>query len=124
MLNDKLDDKIINLLEKLSSKLGTTMEHLWNILIHQAYIEAFKNIIIISFFIILEMLIFKYVIRYNKIKNFADIESDFEFIAVLLFIVILVFIIVITLNLVPETVDAIFNPEYWALNHILKLIKQ
>jgi hypothetical protein len=117
------DDKIAHLLEELANKLGTTIEHLWNILIHQAYVEAFKNIAIIAFFIIAEMIIFKYVIKYNKGKRFEEIDDDFGFIAVLLFIVILVFIIVITLNLVPETVDAIFNPEYWALNHILKCIK-
>jgi hypothetical protein len=117
------DDKIANLLEELANKLGTTMEHLWNILIHQAYVEAFKNISIIAFFIIAEMLIFKYVIKYNKGKRFEDIDDDFGFIAVILFIVILVLIIIIIMSLVPETIDAIFNPEYWALNHILKCIK-
>lgn len=119
-----LDDKITNLLEKLADKLGTTIEHLWNILIHQAYVEAFKNIAIIAFFIIAEILIFKYTIKYNKGKSLEDIDNDFKSIAVIILsIIISVFTIAIIGCLIPETVDAIFNPEYWALTHILKLIR-
>jgi len=119
-----LEDKITNLLEKLANKLGTTIEHLWNILIHQAYIEAFKNIIMIAFFIIAEILIFKYAVRYNKGKSLEDIDNDFRSITVIiLFIIISVFTIIMIASLIPETIDAIFNPEYWALNHILKLIR-
>jgi flagellar biosynthesis protein FlhB len=118
------DDKIANLLEELANKLGTTMEHLWNILMHQAYIEAFKNIMLIALFIIAGILTLRYTIKYNKGKSIEDIDNDFGSIAVIILsIVISVFTIAIIVCFVPETVDAIFNPEYWALNHILKLIR-
>jgi hypothetical protein len=117
-------DKIANLLEELANKLGTTMEHLWNILMHQAYIEAFKNIIMIAFFIVLEILISKYTFKYNKGKSLEDIDDFGSIAIIILSIVISIFIIAMIVSLVPETIDAIFNPEYWALNHIIKLIKQ
>jgi amino acid transporter len=118
-----LDNKITNLLEGLANKLGTTTDHLWNVLMHQAHIEAFKNIATIVFFIIADTLMFKYAFKHNKDKNLKNTKGDFESIAMLLFVVILVFIIVITVNLLPETIDAIFNPEYWALHNILKSIR-
>lgn len=114
-------ERLTELLEKLANELGTTTKYLWSVLIKQARIEiiewAVMAIIFVAFFIPLN----KY-IRWI-FKNWETIcDNDHEpahlIISGLLGICLLIYGIAILCN-IPNVIDAIFNPEYWALKQVL-----
>lgn len=117
--------EITPLLEQLANKLGTTIEYLWAILIKQAYISGINSIIIYSIFLILliiNILLFKKYV----ISNLKDKYGEFDgvYMSILITSAVLWGItIMIGIAEVPNTITKFINPEYWALQEILKGIK-
>jgi hypothetical protein len=117
-------NELTTLLESLASKLGTTTEYLWGVMIKQAPIDAFVGItlIIISF-----LLIIPYV-RYIKwfAKNYQKCyDNDTEvghWIAIVILAIILCIWLIISICDINNVVTALANPEYWALEQILNKI--
>lgn len=110
------------LLSQLAEKLGTTTEYLWAVLIKQAGICIIQD----CFFIVISILFIIGYILYVKyfIKNYQKLyDNDEEYghgvITVILGCIAIIAIFVIMVG-VEEIITCVYNPEYWALNQILK----
>ena len=107
-----MNEQMMKMLEVLANKLGTTAEHLWGILIKQAYITAWTDIILlISFIIIL------FVFGKISFKFLADFDR------ILVSTIIVTVLGILMGNFIPEIVNGFCNPEYWAFKNILSCIK-
>jgi hypothetical protein len=139
-------EKLTPLLEKLAQQLGTTATHLWAVLIAQAKIAFVGYIIEIILLCILNYLwiiLFRKTLKPYIFKidyNGKEITKTFNtrwnywweeneglswtygtiFIALGILFVIWD---IVTINSIPLILSSLINPEYWALNKILTLLK-
>jgi hypothetical protein len=118
-----MDQKITDLLTKLAEKLGTTIEHLWRILIQQAHVQVAKNLTIMVVLAITEILISKNVFRLLKNRSFEDIDDFKSVFMLIVFIIVSVVTLIYGVRLTLDTFDAALNPEYWAFRKIFELVK-
>ena len=120
-MNEELNKQLAG----LASKLGVSVEHLWGVLVRQAYIDGISSLATILVCILLGAGVicgFLYVRR--KFKNtpnqewtqpFGLLTEPFGF--VILGIVLLVIIMVASDNLYWVISDFL-NPEFYALRHL------
>lgn len=120
------------LLEQLASKLGTTVEMLWGVLLTQAMISGVVDLLIIIGLVVVAVFWTRLVIKKTTSPG-RDPERGWELDAdwggegkfcgwASVFLVSIFIAIIISAN--AETIVAAFvNPEYWALTKILKFIK-
>ena len=123
---------LIPLLEKLSLKLGTSVELLWGALIRQAYIDGFIKTFTCMFILILSgiglyflrVYYRLFVPHYNvKNKNGHESVTDADFICPIIIVVSLSIILFDTIYLCTtfsNVVISFSNPNYWALKQIIK----
>lgn len=120
-------ENLTPLLEKLAEKLGTTTEYLWSVLIHQAPISALTDLLYFVLVIIGGIVIFiihKRLMKKNKYGNNKYDDSD-DGLIVLMVVVTLVWAIIFIVCFfnIGNIITGFFNPEYWALNKVLGLLK-
>lgn len=113
-----MNEQTTKLIEELALKLGTTTEYLWSVLIHQAFISSIIDCVLYTMYFV-----FMYYM-YKGYKYMLKEEKDEEYIQLVLFLsaVSIVFTIVFILT-ISSTITGFLNPEYWALEKILKNIK-
>ena len=116
-------EKLTNLLEQLSEKLGTTTEYLWGVLINQAKVEIITFLVMLSILILTSIFYARYIkwLFDEETDHTGDSEITHSIIVTTLGVFNLVYFIFIV-TLIPKFVSAIFNPEYWAINEILSKI--
>ena len=116
-----MTNEIAKALEALAQKLGTTSEYLWNVLMKQAPLSAimdFVQYIIVVFacyFWIKNLKVFTAKILSN------DWEEEHWIWIIVISLMLGIFVIAIFFSF-PNTIYAIINPEYWALNLLLSKI--
>lgn len=122
-----MNEETSKLLQQLASKLGTTTEYLWGVLLKQAPIDATIQLIqtcicLLGFFVLYK--IHLQLLKPNKSgRNNAYDDSDaYGFIMMASFIV-LCCILVILFCSIGDIVSGYFNPEYWALDKIIGEVK-
>lgn len=112
-----MNEQTAKLIEKLAEKLGTTAEHLWGVLVQQAYIDSVTKLtgIIFSFIILCAILAL-----FPKLKRMDFIEEgDFYHYVVL---ILFAFVLICYASSEASIIIAGFvNPEYWALKQVLSL---
>lgn len=116
-------ERLTDLLEKLAAKLGTTIEHLWMVLVNQAHVQVWKNAVTIIILAIVNAFFAKYAFGLFKGKHFSDDDDAYPIFVVIFTTILLVTSSIFGVRLFLEAFDAALNPEYWALNKILELIK-
>lgn len=114
------------LLEKLATKLGTTTEYLWSVLVRQARVSATISclqMLIVAVFGIILYKTHRFLIkkvggrsRYLEYQEGAAIPMIIGGVAFLILVIVCVCDI-------ENVVNGFFNPEYWALDKILDKIK-
>ena len=118
-------ENLTELLTKLAEKLGTTTEYLWAVLIKQATIEAYYSMMSIGLFILMLIPFYKYVRWFSK--NYQEIyNNDYEILHWVITVVIGLIVIVWAIGSVCDIhtiMTALNNPEYWALQQVLKSIR-
>lgn len=120
---DKVLDRTELLLQKLSASLGTTVEHLWEILIKQVYVDAIGCCLVIGIALVFGIAwTFYSKFWYKKIKEDNWHKDGFTTNIVISIIVYLVLFIILGDNLY-SIFSCLYNPEYQALQEILKYIK-
>ena len=108
-------EQLTNMLNELATKLGTTTEYLWGILIKQAQLAAITNLIISIILFLMAATALKFcVIFFKKIEIDSDYEVPFG-----LSLIIGTMLIVVALVTLHASIVAFINPEYWALQKIL-----
>lgn len=127
-----MDDKTFNALTQLAEKLGTTAEFLWAILIRQAFVDGVVNTALIVGWLILGVVLWKFHVylcetpettsgykptRYEDLEALAVVPM---MVGAIIFVMCSFFVI---LGLFPDAVTAFVNPEYMALDRVLKAVK-
>ena len=122
-----MDERIVVLSEKLAEKLGTTGEHLWGVLVQQAYISGGVRLTMLIVAAMVGISLFRFVVakttrppkttedRYPK----AEWDEDKAAIASVAILMYLLFVIVTAIISIPTIATAFINPQYWALSHFL-----
>jgi hypothetical protein len=115
-----MDDKTTTLVEKLAEKLGTTAEHLWDVLLHQAPIsggiDLVTDIVMVRF--VKDKTTKPAKTEYSKYPQ-AEWENEGASMAWVAVAVYLIITGIVVIGSAERTLAAFFNPEYWALSHIL-----
>ena len=104
-----MNDQTLELIRDLAEKLGTTTEHLWGVLVTQAYISGVGDVIFWTFFG------FSAVFLHRKLKVFDPEDPDLQMIAKFVFWATLSVFLVVGVATMSDTIAKFFNPEYWAL---------
>lgn len=108
-----MNERTEKIIRDLSEKLGTTTEHLWNVLIRQAPITATIELITSILLIIAGIIGWNYL---SKLKLNEFDKAPMYTIAVIL----ISFCIIFILCSLPMQIAGLLNPEYWALKQIIK----
>ena len=123
-----MNEQTEKLVRELAEKLGTTVEHLWEVLIRQASITAISNGITIA---ILSLIIFA-TYYFIKIKTkcpqqtqndpYPSPEWDVEIAALAWFVfgLITLFASIFIMCGIYEIITCLLNPEYWALKQVIR----
>jgi hypothetical protein len=115
-----MNDQTLNLIQALATKLGTTTEYLWHVLVHAQVVGGIEDLVYAFFWLILMIGCGAtyYAIGKNQ-KNLA--VSNLE-IQMLLFSGACLFFIFFLIE-TPSGIDALLRPEYFALQEILRKVK-
>jgi len=111
------------LLETLANKLNTTVEYLWDVLIKQAPINATTNLIFVIFTFICMYVFYRVHVSLMKKDMYTDDRGFENLITVIPMVLIGIFLLImfiVSLCMIGNIINGFFNPEYWALQHILK----
>lgn len=125
-----MDDKVFTAIMALANKLGTTTEYLWAVLIKQAYITAFHDVVTIGALVAILTMWVRFLIRKTRTPEKTESQpypqpewpSD-ELLAAMSWIVTgfaIMIIGVIVIAGTQEILTALLNPDYWALKQIIK----
>lgn len=126
-----MDEKTETLLRELAEKFGTTGEHLWGVMVRQAYISGVTDLFVMLAWLALFIIVF-YVL-YRKTKKpeptednkypSAPINDDGAVIALwgVYAAVAALFALGFGLSL-SGIIGALMNPEYWALKQLLTAV--
>ncbi len=119
-----MNEETRKMIEALASKLGTTVEHLWEVLIRQAYISFWTDILYYLITAAIVLFAVKFSLkawRKSDESTWNDDEWRMLPIGLCLFALILSIIAVVC---VGDTVTKVANPEYWALKEVLATVKK
>lgn len=116
-------DKALEYIDKLAAKLGIAAEHVYGVLVKQAYANGVTDVLIGVLVIAAAILLSAYTVRFVK-KRLKTHGMD----GVDLFVLIsfcLVFIVLPVFGGIASVADgikALVNPEYYAIKEILDTI--
>jgi hypothetical protein len=117
------------LIEQIANKLGTTTEYLWGVLVKQAPIQSTITLFQIALVCVFGHILFKIHKRLMQEKKYGWVmESGYEQFSTAIPLMSIAFIIFLFFGIsaffcIADVFNGYFNPEYWALQQILNLIK-
>lgn len=123
-----MDENTKMLVEELAGQIGIAAKEManfiWPILVRQAYIEGIVGIIL---YVILAISIFAYV-KIMIVKVWHNIDTsdwyeDEKKAGIIILGVILAALFIIAILTFSYTISSLVNPEYHALQKILKFVK-
>lgn len=126
-----MNNETTKLIESLANKLGTTTEYLWSILLRQAPVSAFIDLVQYAIIILYVYLIYKKHQQLSVVKEWKGgyrEESGYSFyeegafIPMLIGSIIAVILVISMFFSIPDTINGFINPEYWALKKILSSV--
>lgn len=118
-------DQLTILLGKLAEKLGTTMDHLWQVLVNQSQVQLQINELWMTFqfwTMILLGLFFVYAIVGVVMSDDYETKGIFGWLSFAIFLTVSVFAACYIGNY-TENITLTTNPEYWVLEQILNQLK-
>ena len=120
-------EELTPLLEKLAVKLGTTTEYLWGVLLKQAPITAVTELVYLILVVLGGIALYKIHKRLSKEGDGNNsIYYDCEGLAIAPMVIATVIWAILFVNCfhsIGTIVTGFLNPEYWALDEIVSLIK-
>ena len=123
-----MNDEILKALTTLASKMGTTAEYLWGVLLRQAPITGAIDLAVMVAWVVMAVFLIRLVRRKtttpaetdedrNPNAEWSDEAAGFAWGGAIIFALITALIVGSGLSSVTA---ALLNPEYWALRQILK----
>lgn len=116
-----MNELTYRLLQELAEQLGTTTEYLWEVLVSQAPINSLTNIAMYVLWIVGVILIVRYWVRSTE-----DLWETENVVLITFYLLSGVWFVVgffALLTSAHNTITGFLNPEYWALQQILELMK-
>lgn len=118
-----MDNNTAQLLQQLAAKLGTTADKVWQVLIYQQRLNAIEGIITIIIWVIIGIILWRlhkhFLAETESELNIYDISDAAMPLMVIGLIIYVVLSIVMLLNLIPDILDELINPQFTALKFIL-----
>lgn len=113
-----MNEQAEKLIRDLAEKLGTTVEHLWDVLLRQAPIDSSAKLIGVAVAAVL------FVITWFRIQKFPNEKNSYDFfswreVAVGILIATSLLLAYLGVQEIPLILAGFFNPEYWALRQII-----
>ena len=118
-----MNEETRKLIEALAAKLGTTAEHLWAILLRQAFISFWTDLIFYGVTLAIAYIAFRLSVKAWKKSDDDSWNEDEWRIGSILCVSVSSILIIISLLCVGDTITKIANPEYWALSQVLSSLK-
>ena len=106
-------------LQPLADKLGTTAQYVWALQVKQAYVDGF--VALASFLLGATMMIGSIGILFKLINR--EKVSDGEVWLAIGSIISIIIGFVICASCFSTILNCFINPEYYALQHLIKLVK-
>lgn len=116
-----MDDKYMKFIETIAAKLGTTVEHLWGVLIRQAPINGFVDIVQLVVLVIATIWYIKIVDRKTRSTPQTPVPEWDEAAPLAWFsaFICALFALLCIIVSIQDIVSAFANPEYWALKQLI-----
>lgn len=114
--------EVLQLIETLAAKLGTTVEYLWAVLLKQAFVSATISVIFIAFTIICGIFLFAFHLQFSRQQDSRYSiyeESDTTCIVMGLLGIVYVGLFIGAVINVENVIIGYLNPEYWAVSQLL-----
>ena len=125
-----MNEQTTKLIEQLAQQLGTTTQYLWAVLIKQAPIDSAVTLLQFILIGVFGYTIFAIHKKLSLTKEYGEYTrtgySHYEELASIpMFFAMIIFAIVVLCAFfsIPEVFYGFFNPEYWALQQVFKLMK-
>lgn len=138
-----MNEQTEKLLRELAEKLGTTTEHLWGVLVKQCMVEAVSTTVLFVFCVVVAIVLMRTAIvntrkvpvvdsegkqmlnRWNEPQVASKWDHDDALPTVCWIVsgVMALLSLVLTVEMSQCVIQAIWNPEYWALKQILGAMK-
>lgn len=114
-----MNQEMIELLRVLADKFGTTTDHLWGVLLNQAFLSGVSNMAFLAVILISSVWWVRFALA--KIKEEGKENGYYSSSDVWPPVILLIAACgTASTILVYEIVTAFLNPEYWALKQILQ----
>lgn len=111
-------DMVQNGIDKLSTQMGVTLPHLWEVMIKQQYVYGAANIITFLIILAVSVKLFKNKSRICGWFRERDLVMLYIISALLWFLIAYVYF-----ELALTGIGQIINPEYYAMKDIANFIK-
>ena len=119
-----MSDNTAKLIEQLAVKLGTTSEYLWQVLINQASVSAIQSVFMLLMASVILIILYRCHLYFMTAEKGRD-DSRYYYADYTQLIPISVMGLTALCCIVfsiENIITACLNPEYWALNKILKVL--
>ena len=113
----QMNEKTEQLVRELAEKFGTTADHLWGVLVKQAFVYASTETIFLVVSGAILGVAFMSIAK--KMKQEPGLDDDHLLFASFTFGVLLVVLLLGAMFSLPGIVSGFVNPEYWALKQLL-----
>jgi len=110
-----MNNEILSRLDILAQKLGTTAVHLWGVVVRQARIEAWSDLGIAILWLVF---IFGVAKLYRVLTSDQADEGG-----KIVFSILGTLCLLISVYYFYSAASEFINPEFWALDHIIKSVK-
>ena len=118
---------ILERVDALAAKIGTTAQRIWDVYVAQAKVEAIRDAVLSVILLIVAALSVRLILFFGKKFNDTDYSEDGTVFGLGAAIVVLSAVIILCLVFsgvnayaaIPEW----FNPQYWAFQHLTADLK-
>lgn len=109
------------LIQDLATELGVRADHLWEVLITQAYVQGVINLVACGIIVIITVIGF--VITYRRYSKCGDkcVQED-RGITAFIFALVMLVALCVCIPIGVNSITNFINPEYWALERILNKV--
>ena len=120
---DKAVDGILQRIDALAAKIGTTAAHVWDVYVQQARVEAIRDtvsvvllLIVSAFLANLSYCLFRYGIREDNYDDWPYVTGGFAAAVSLALLIVLS-------STCYGAIGEWLNPQYWAFQHLMADLK-
>lgn len=119
-----MNERTEQLVRELAEKLGTTADHLWAVLVRQAPITSTVRVCILGLVALALLAVGVMALRAFRRRRFpkaGDISP--EALGIFFWCVACGVFVIGTLTSLPIIIAGFANPEYWALQEVMRSLK-